>query len=149
MGAYRTVARCCLELCALGHRFLPADFVGEENLRKTVGEEHCAGTYLHGTADSRDMGDLCDYGYGAAFWVFGQSGRIPQRGNSGWNHAACSIPQGVWSAINSVRYFRDAPPGKAVLEMEGSLVCRVDFAGSLLVVGQGDCSGEQQSVFVF
>lgn len=137
------MARGRLEFCALGHCLLSSSFSGEEDFWEMVGEEPCAWPYLYGAADSRDLGDFCNHGYGAAYRVSGQSGRISQGGDSGRNHAAPPLSQRVLGTFDSVCYFCDAPACKAVLEMEGSLVCDIDSAGHLLVVGQRDYFGKQ------
>lgn len=100
-----------------------------------AGEKLCAGTYLYGAADPCDMGDFCDYGYGAVGRVSGQSRRISQRGHTGRSHAVGSVSQRVWRTFGSMRYFCDTAARKAVLEVEGSLVCSVGSAGYFLVVG--------------
>lgn len=132
-----------MEFSALGHCIFCADFSGKENLREVAREKPCAGAYLHDAADSCDVGDLRDYRYGTAWRVSVQSGRIPQGRYSGRNDTASPISQGVWNSFDSVRYFRNAPAGKAVLEVEGQMVYGIDFAGHFLVVGQRDYFREQ------
>ena len=82
-------------------------------------------------------------------WVSGQSGRVSQGGDSGWDDAASQVSQGVWPTFDSMRYICDTSACETVLEVEGPLVCGADFAGRLLVVGAGDYFGKQQSVFIF
>ena len=76
VGAYRLVAWRGMELRALGHCFLCADFSGEKDLRQAAGTKSRAGTYLHSASDSRDMGDIRDYGHGTAGGISGQSCRV-------------------------------------------------------------------------
>ncbi len=152
-GAWRTICNLFvvwaltglwrgLEFCALGHCIFSAAFSGEENLWKMAGEKPCAGACLHCADCSRDVGDFCDYGYGAACRISGQSCRISQGGHTGRRHTAVSLSERVRRAFGSVCYFCNAPAGKGVLEVEGPLVCGADSSGRLLVVGAGDCHGE-------
>lgn len=143
LGAYGAVARRGMELCALGHCFFSAAFPRKVDFWKAAGEKPCGRPCLHGAADSCDMGHFCDNGYGTACRVSGQSLRISQGGHTGWDHAADPISQRVWHTFDSVCYIFDAPADKAVLEVEGPLVCGADSFRRLLVVGEGDCPGEQ------
>ena len=123
--------------------FFSADFAGKADFRKVDGEKPCAGACLYGAADSCNMGDFCDYGYGTAGRLSGQSCRISQGRHTGRDHAAGKVSQGVWCTYNSVCYLCNSPACEFVLEVEGPLVCGADSSGYLLVVGEGNCSGKQ------
>lgn len=99
-----------------------------------AGAEQSFRSCLHAFADSCHMGDLWNFGYGAAYGVSGESDRPSQRRDSGWEDAADQVFEGVRTTFDNMRCFYNSLADETVLEVEGPLVYCTISAGCVLVV---------------